>query len=162
MSRYLSAVALLFALILMAPGGVQAVEEGSAEEAFERAYARIMEDVRTGELPQRVGEKAADLRHEYRIYRIETDARLEVLELEITEGEAAERSEHLEELRELTVERTLVSRDYLDRLKALSDSETSAAQPEADPEPKSRREDAAGPALDIRSEPEDVTQGRFE
>ena len=119
--------------------------------AFEEEYETIREKVKEGSLPAEALSRAAEIRIGLQKYLLKTEAKLEILGLDLLHGDDYEaRQTALQEMLALAAERERTKMAYLQRLQALNTSHL--------PGEKTRRK---GKVKDIEIEigPEDITDG---
>ena len=120
-------------------------------KTFEEEYNTIKEKVEGGSLPAEVLSRAAEIRIGLKKYLIKTEAKLEILRLDLLHGDDYEAQDAaLQEMLVLAAKRERTKMAYLQRLQALNTAYLSAE--------KTKRN---GKFKDIEIEigPEDITEG---
>ncbi len=109
-------LALVSPLVFIA---AQALAADDLLEAFENAYAEIQNQVKKGKLSGEAGAKANELNIALKKYLIKTEARLEVLQLDVLHGSGGNQEAGLNKMVAISAERERIKMDYLQRLLAL-------------------------------------------
>lgn len=146
-------------------------------EQINQTHTAIIDQVNKEKLPAGVGTKANELRLELKKYLIQSEAKIQILELEILQGADDKREAALKKLMELTAERERVKLDFLQRLKSLmvqsgtakTGSDQSGMQKPVDTAKKKKEAKETGTkwkteTLDIEIEiaPEDISKGEHD
>ena len=95
-------------------------EANDLAAAFEQTHEEILARVHEGTLPADVGAKADELKIALEKYLINTQAQLEVLQLDVLSGADDQRQAALKKVVALAAERERTKMAYLQRLQALS------------------------------------------
>lgn len=137
--------------VTLGDGDKVAIKTTDPLEAFQEEYEAIRQKVEEGSLPAEALRRAAEIRIGLRKYLIKTEAKLEILRLDLLHDDDYEaRQTALQEVLALAVERERTKMAYVQRLKALYTTHL----PGGKTKKNGKFEDIE---IDIR--PEDITDG---
>ena len=136
-----------------APAEISSMELESRDlvEAFRQMHGEMLARVQEGTLPADVGAKANELKIALEKYLIKTQARLQVLQLDVLYGADEQREAALQKVVALAAERERGTMTYLQRLQVLN----TAHMPDEKTKRNGKFED-----IEIEIGPENVDSGR--
>ena len=143
---------------------------------FEQVYNVIIEKVGEGQLPEEDGKRAKTLYIAYQKYLIETEAKIQVLKIDVLNTNGEKQKKALDEMMVIASERERVRMEYLQRLQALqAKTSTGSSAPDTPVEESKIQTDTATTTedelkekrskqlkIEIESVPEDISTGDYE
>ena len=99
--------------------GTKINKQDKVLNAFEQIHARIIEHVKQNVLPIEAGVKADELQISLKKYLIQSEARLQILKLDVLHEKGDKQKKALDEMMNLSAEREQTKMNYLERLKVL-------------------------------------------
>ena len=136
-----------------APGEITSMPPKPKDQVatFQQMHREMLARVQEGTLPADVGAKANELKMELEKYLIKTQARLQVLQLDVLYGADEQREPALQKVVALAAERERTTMAYLQRLQALNTAHLSGDKTERNGKFKD---------IEIEIGPENVDSGR--
>ena len=112
-------------------------------EAFEQTHAEIVAQVKKGKLSSEIGDEANDMRIALKKYLIQTDAQMEILQLDVLYGSGEKQETSLKKLLALSAAQERTKVVYLQRLQALKTGKTKGGElvPPLPPAPEQSKAD---------------------
>jgi len=87
--------------------------------SIEQTHQQILSAVENGQLSAQIGERANNLRREYKKYLIQKNAQIQILKIDVLEGPAEIRQKTLDDLTQAVSEMEQVKIKYLQQFKQL-------------------------------------------